>query len=118
MAKDYIEECNGGYYVKGTRVSLDSVARPGVLIVPQEAATGLVIESLVTSRRCRGGSLRTECPSAQLQKPARSGRGQQILQLKLACRAEHQVLLQRIGAFLIEQSRPIVDQRPVGHVTP
>lgn len=25
MAKDYIEERNGGYYVAGTRVSLDSV---------------------------------------------------------------------------------------------
>jgi uncharacterized protein (DUF433 family) len=27
MAKDYIEECNGGYYVAGTRVSLNSVVQ-------------------------------------------------------------------------------------------
>ena len=27
MAKDYIEERNGGYYVGGTRVSLDSVVQ-------------------------------------------------------------------------------------------
>jgi uncharacterized protein (DUF433 family) len=27
MAKDYIEACNGGYYVAGTRVSLDSVVQ-------------------------------------------------------------------------------------------
>ena len=27
MALDYIEERNGGYYVRGTRVSLDSVVR-------------------------------------------------------------------------------------------
>jgi uncharacterized protein (DUF433 family) len=26
MAKDYIEERNGGYYIIGTRISLDSVA--------------------------------------------------------------------------------------------
>jgi uncharacterized protein (DUF433 family) len=27
MAKDYIEACNGGYYVGGTRVSLDTVVQ-------------------------------------------------------------------------------------------
>jgi uncharacterized protein (DUF433 family) len=25
MAKEYIEQCNGGYFIEGTRVSLDSV---------------------------------------------------------------------------------------------
>ena len=25
MAKEYIEECNGNYYVAGTRISLDSI---------------------------------------------------------------------------------------------
>ena len=27
MAKDYIEACNGGFYVAGTRVSLDSIVQ-------------------------------------------------------------------------------------------
>ena len=27
MAKEYVEERNGGYYVAGTRVSLDSVVQ-------------------------------------------------------------------------------------------
>jgi uncharacterized protein (DUF433 family) len=27
MAKEYVEECDGGYYVAGTRVSLDSIVQ-------------------------------------------------------------------------------------------
>jgi hypothetical protein len=41
-------------------------------------------------------------PPAQLQKAASHGRGQQILKLKLACRAEQQVRFQRLGAFPVQ----------------
>lgn len=35
MTKEYIEERNGGYYVEGTRVSLDSIVYEFLKGVPQ-----------------------------------------------------------------------------------
>ena len=44
MAKEYIEQRNGGYYILGTRVSLDSVV---YAIVPQDVRVGMAIEELL-----------------------------------------------------------------------
>jgi hypothetical protein len=44
------------------------------------------------------------------------GRGQQAFQLQLARGTEHQVGLEEVGAWLIEQSRPVLGQRMVREV--